>query len=157
LNNKPLPRLDYSDHFSVENYVWYFVDKLYGNRWGWNGNGNAFQFKKRQLGESKQHPAKQAPVQADTLDVGGETTDPTTLPPAKWPANCHGELPIDTIDTSALVCDYVIPPDDEPTPTTTAPPSPPPVVTLSPDPKNCNCNESGCAPESPSCCANGTC
>ncbi|EPE33194.1 Metalloproteases (zincins), catalytic [Glarea lozoyensis ATCC 20868] len=142
---------------NVENYVWYFVDKLYGARWGWNGNGNAFQLKKIQLAEIKDAIVEQAPVQADTLDVGGETPDPATLPPAKWPADCHGDLLIDTIDTSALVCDYVVPPDDEPAPTTTASPSPLPVVKLPPDPKNCSCNESGCTPASPDCCADGTC
>ncbi len=51
-----------------------------------------------------------AAIQANTLDLGDESTNPSTLPAAIWPASCHGDLVIDTADTSTLVCDYVDPP-----------------------------------------------
>jgi hypothetical protein len=134
---------------------------MYGSQWGWTGNGNSYPKRKRQLEPDIDHIARQAAVQADTLDLGDESTDPSTLPTASWPANCHGNLAIDTADASALVCDYADPPNDDPASSSSAPAptssAPPPVVTLPPDPKNCNCNEDGCTPESPSCCGNGTC
>lgn len=132
---------------------------MFGNQWGWTGDGSAYPKKKRQLERDVDHIARQDAVQADTLDLGDESTDPSTLPTATWPANCHGDLAIDTDDASALVCDYVDPPNDDSTSPTPAPTSTstPPVVTLPPDPKNCNCNEDGCTADSPACCANGTC
>jgi len=143
-----------TDHNIVENYVWYFVDKMYGSQWGWTGTGNAYPG--RPLGRDLNLIVRQDDVQADTLDLGDEETDPATLPTPSWPSNCHGALVLDTSDASALVCDYVDPPnEDSSTPTSTSSASA--VVTLPADPKNCNCNEDGCTPESPACCANGTC
>ncbi|CZT46971.1 uncharacterized protein RSE6_07486 [Rhynchosporium secalis] len=148
---------------NVENYVSYFVDKMYGAHWGWTGNGNSYPNRKRRLERRTNQITKRV------LTDEGPLTNPSTLSPATWPANCHGELAIDTVDTSAFVCDYVIPPfEDDPTsipdpepymqyPESTVPAPALPVVTLPSDPKNCNCNESGCTRESPSCCANGTC
>ncbi|TVY41875.1 hypothetical protein LSUB1_G003086 [Lachnellula subtilissima] len=139
---------------NVENYVWYFVDKMYGKQWGWTGTGNAYPGKP--LGRDVNLIVRQDDVQADTLDLGDEETDPATLPTPSWPSNCHGDLVIDASDASALVCDYVDPPnEDSSTPTSTSSASA--VVTLPADPKNCNCNEDGCTPESPACCGNGTC
>ncbi|KAM3088300.1 hypothetical protein ACMFMG_002354 [Clarireedia jacksonii] len=83
-------------------------------------------------GSIPEHPIiNEADVQADTviLDLGDESVPVTTSAAA-------------TTSNPA---------------TTSAPPPPSPVVTLPPDPKNCNCNESGCTKESPSCCAKGTC
>ncbi|PVH70827.1 hypothetical protein DL98DRAFT_597489 [Cadophora sp. DSE1049] len=133
---------------NVENYVWYFVDKMYGSQWGWTGTGNSYPRRRRQLERNT------TPVQANTLDLGDESTDPSTLPAASWPENCHGDLAIDTTNTAALVCDYIDPPIDDPALSSSAAA---PVATLPPDPENCNCNESGCTPESPTCCYNGTC
>ncbi|XMA18508.1 hypothetical protein WAI453_011299 [Rhynchosporium graminicola] len=142
----------------LENYVWYFVDKM-----GWTGNGNSYPNRKRRL----EHRTNQ--ITRRVLTDESPLTNPSTLSPATWPANCHGELAIDTADTSVLVCDYVIPPfEDYPTsipdpepympyPEPTVPAPALPVVTLPSDPKNCNCDESGCTRESSSCCANGTC
>lgn len=122
---------------------------MYGSQWGWTGTGDSYPKRRRQLERDT------APVQADTLNLGDESTDPSTLPIASWPENCHGDLAIDTTDTSALVCDYIDPPNDDPTLSSSA--SVPLVTKLPPDPKNCNCNENGCTPESPECCYNGTC
>jgi hypothetical protein len=132
----------------VENYVWYFVDKMYGNQWGWTGDGSSYPKSKRQL-----------KPRDDFVELGNDPVDASALPTPTWPENCHGSLPTDIADTSALVCDYVNPPDpDTASSSAPAPPPPkPPVATLPPDPKNCNCNESGCTPVSPSCCGNGTC
>ena len=102
---------------------------MYGSQWGWTGSGDSYPKRRRRTERNT------VPIQADTLDLGDESTDPSTLPIASWPENCHGDLAIDTADTSALVCDYIDPPD----------------------PNNCNCNENGCTPESPTCCYNGTC
>jgi hypothetical protein len=128
---------------------------MYGAQWGWTGNGNSYPPKNRRALEARDD------VMADTLDLGNDTLDASLLPTSSFPSNCHGDLAIDAADTSALVCDYVNPPDEEdPTTTSSAAPTSttkPPVVKLPPDPKNCNCNESGCTPESPDCCANGTC
>ncbi len=67
-----------TENFIVENYVWYFVDKMYGNQWGWTGNGNSYPQRKRQLERDTDHIARQAAVQADALDLGDESTDPST-------------------------------------------------------------------------------
>lgn len=150
-----------TDNQTVENYVWYFVDKLYGKQWGWTGKGTAYPGKLPERGITRM--TRQTDVQAtiENLDLGDESTDPATLPRPVWPANCHGEAVIDADDTSAIICDYVIPLDDESTsssaPATFATSTSAPVATFSPDPKNCSCNEDGCTKESPACCADGTC
>ncbi|PQE05089.1 hypothetical protein CJF31_00006061 [Rutstroemia sp. NJR-2017a BVV2] len=152
--------------YVVENYVWYFVDKIYGQKWGWTGTGNAYPGRAPEKLITNQDDA-----QADTIitDLGIYDTNAANIPAPAWPANCHGNLAIDDWDGRALVCDYVKPPYDDSVPATTGshptetfappspPPPPPPVVTLPPDPKNCHCDESGCTKESPACCANGTC
>ncbi|TGO53071.1 hypothetical protein BCON_0130g00150 [Botryotinia convoluta] len=97
----------------------------------------------------------------ENLDLGNESTDPATLPKLVWPANCHGEAVIDADDTSAIICDYVIPLDDESSsssaPATSTTSTSAPVVTLPPYPKNCSCNKDGCTKELLACCDDGTC
>ncbi|TEY71592.1 hypothetical protein BOTCAL_0090g00190 [Botryotinia calthae] len=134
---------------------------MYGKQWGWTGKGTAYPGKLHERVLNR--ITRQADVQAtvENLDLGDESTDPATLPKPVWPANCHGEAVIDADDTSAIICNYVIPVDDEPTtssaPTTSVNSTSAPVVTLPPDPKKCNCKENGCIKESPACCDNSTC
>ncbi|TGO73819.1 hypothetical protein BELL_0329g00110 [Botrytis elliptica] len=145
---------------NVENYVWYFVDKLYGKQWGWTGKGTAYPGRLPERGFNRM--TRQTDIQAtvENLDLGDESTDPATLPKPVWPANCHGEAVIDADDTSAIICDYIIPLGDESssfsTPVASATSTSAPVITLPPDPKNCSCNEDGCTKESPACCDDGT-
>ncbi|KAH7364002.1 hypothetical protein BKA65DRAFT_532662 [Rhexocercosporidium sp. MPI-PUGE-AT-0058] len=134
---------------NVENYVWYFVDKLYGSQWGWTSTGNSYPRRRK-----RQHERDTSPVQADALDLGDESTDPSTLPVASWPENCHGDLAIDTTDTAALLCDYSSPPNNDPALSSSAAV---PVASLPSNLKSCNCDENGCTAESPACCYNGTC
>lgn len=131
---------------------------MYGRQWKWTGDGNPT-LKLKQIQENKV-------VVHTSVDLGDDAppVDPSTIPAPSWPADCHGTLPIDTDNTTALVCDHdeppVLPTPVAPAPTSTSKPAPgptPTVTKLPPDAKNCNCNESRCTPESPDCCANGTC
>lgn len=93
---------------------------MYGKQWGWTGNGNAYPGKP--IGE-RELDARQDDADTFDLDDGEFDTDPATLPLPSMPSNCHGDVAIDAEDASALVCDYVNPPNDD---DSNPPPPPPP-------------------------------
>lgn len=124
--------------------MWYFVDKTFGHRWGWTGNGEAY-------------PSNTPVVDSASLgreDDGGESTNASDLPTPTWPSSCQGEVAIDSDDTSAILCDYVKPPYEEGTPDD---PTNPPLPDFTRPAITCDCNEFGCMSDSPACCFTQTC
>ena len=117
--DRTFPFMGDPDNFVVENYVWYFVDKMYSARWGWTGTGDFYP--QARGTELPSEPADGIlPPLTTALELGleSEQTDASELPVPRRPASCHGELEINTTDTSGLTCEYSKPPnpDDLPAP-----------------------------------------